>query len=125
MMRRIAAQFSNDKCPFSNQRERLTIPVILWVVALCGVGLCYSGGTGEPNRPYQIADVNNLLELAADVNNYDKCFIMTADVNLAGYIFTTAVIAPDTIADISFQGTKFAGIFNGNDHTISNLTIDD
>ena len=85
----------------------------------------YSGGNGEPNTPYQIADVNNLLELRADVNNYDKFFVLTADINLAGYDFNTAVIAPyDYNSYIGeLKGTPFTGVFDGACHKISNLRI--
>ncbi len=97
----------------------------LWLFFIAAnSAFAYSGGNGEPNTPYKIADVNNLLQLAADVNNYDKCFILTADINLTGHTFTAAVIAPDTYnGDWSFQGTHFTGVFNGNGHKITNLTI--
>ncbi|MBN1788706.1 MAG: hypothetical protein JW806_09995, partial [Sedimentisphaerales bacterium] len=85
----------------------------------------YSGGTGEPNDPYQIADVNDLLQLAADTNDYDKCFILVNDIDLAGYTFDKAVIAPDVNdVNIGFQGDCFRGTFDGNGYVISNLIID-
>ena len=76
----------------------------------------YSGGTGEPNTPYQIADVNDLLELAGNDPNYDKSFILTADINLAAYDFNAAVIAP-------YGVPEFRGVFDGACHKISNLKI--
>ncbi len=95
------------------------------IISFTSITSGYSGGTGEPNDPYQIADVNDLLELASDDPNYDKCFILTADINLAGNTFTTAVIAHDRNgAIIDFQGTAFSGVFKGNEHKIMNLTID-
>jgi len=89
----------------------------------------YSGGTGEPNDPYQIADFNDLMTLRADSNDWDRSFILTADIdldpNLPGrMVFTTAVIAYDTDQDSTFDGIEFTGNFDGNDYTISNLTID-
>jgi hypothetical protein len=39
----------------------------------------YSGGTGEPNNPYQISTREDLLALGADANDYGKCFILMAD----------------------------------------------
>jgi hypothetical protein len=88
----------------------------------------YSGGSGEPNTPYQIADVNDLMTLANDTNDYNKCFILTADIDLdtKNQIFTTAVIAPDDTDPLSggFQGTAFTGIFDGNGKKIMNLRID-
>jgi hypothetical protein len=84
----------------------------------------YSGGTGTPNDPYQIATVGNLLHMSATPADWDKHFIVTADIDLTGLTFTQAPIAPDTDNfNLEFQGTQFTGVFDGNDHTISNLTI--
>jgi hypothetical protein len=88
----------------------------------------YSGGTGEPDAPYQIANVNDLLQLAATVTDYTEHFILTADIDLdpdlpGGQTFTSAVIAPDNSPLGGFQGTPFKGTFDGNDHVLSNLTI--
>jgi hypothetical protein len=84
----------------------------------------YSGGTGTPDDPYQIADVNDLLELSADEPNYSKCFLLTADLNLADHTFNTAVIAPDKSNAEGFQGTVFNGVFEGAGHIIRNLKIE-
>lgn len=88
----------------------------------------YSGGTGEPDAPYQIADVNDLLQLAATTSDYTASFILIADIDLdpnlpGGQVFTSAVIAPDTSTSGGFQGTPFGGTFDGNDHILYNLTI--
>ena len=84
----------------------------------------YSGGNGEPNTPYQIATVADLLYLGSDDPNYDKCFVLTADIDLnpllpGGQVFTTAVIAR-----IDYPTPAFTGSFDGAGHKIFNLTID-
>jgi hypothetical protein len=86
----------------------------------------YSGGSGTAGDPYKIGSAADLLTLAADANDYDANFILTADINLAASgPFTTAVIAPDTNnTNYSFEGTAFSGVFDGNGYTISNLIID-
>jgi hypothetical protein len=61
----------------------------------------YSGGTGDPNDPYQIATAEDLMLLGETPKDYDKHFILTADIdldpNLPGLkVFDKAVIAPDT-----------------------------
>ena len=62
------------------------------------------------------------MTLGADTNDYDKCFILTADIALGA--FTNSVIAPDTdSSNTSFDGTKFTGFFNGAWHKISGLQI--
>jgi len=94
-----------------------TLRVLCLVVGLLSsISFGYSGGSGTAEEPYQVADTNDLLELAADTGNYDKCFILTADINLAGQVFTTAIIAADGI-------TAFTGTFDGNGYKITNLTI--
>ncbi|MFZ0034670.1 MAG: GLUG motif-containing protein, partial [Sedimentisphaerales bacterium] len=97
--------------------------IIIGGLMLSSICLGYSGGSGTAEDPYQIADANDLLALAADTSNYDKCFILTADVNLQGQVFTTAIIAADTNSKSGFQGTAFAGTFDGNNHNITNFTI--
>ena len=89
----------------------------------------YSGGTGEPNDPYQIATAADLIALGGTPEDYDKHFILTADIdldpNLPGRkVFDKAVIAPD-IDDTGyeFDGTSFTGVFDGDGHTILHLTI--
>jgi len=91
----------------------------------------YSGGTGEPNDPYQIATAEDLMLLGESPEDYDKHFILTADIdldpNLPGRkVFDRAVIAPDVKSNdywFEFQGIPFTGGFDGNGYTISNLTI--
>jgi len=89
----------------------------------------YSGGTGDPNDPYQIATAADLIALGESPEDYDKHFILTADINLdpnlpGRKVFDRAVIAPDT-SDLEpdFQGTPFTGVFDGNAYKISHLTI--
>jgi len=103
----------------------ILILVIIALFAVIDAEAKYSGGTGEPNDPYQIATASDLLALVADTNDYNKCFILTEDIDLQGQVFTTAIIAPDTDAgNLSFDGTKFTGTFDGNGHKILNVTID-
>jgi len=89
----------------------------------------YGGGSGTADDPYQIATVADLIALGNEPNDYDKHFILTADIdldpNLPGRkVFDKAIIAPDTNAvEDYFQGTPFSGVFDGNGHTISHLTI--
>ena len=85
----------------------------------------YSGGTGEPNDPYQIATAEDLISLGEDPNDYDKHFILTADIDLSGYTFERAVIAPDTNdVESYFQGIPFTGVFDGQWHRIHQLHIE-
>jgi hypothetical protein len=94
----------------------------------------YSGGTGEPNDPYRIATAEDLILLGETPEDYDKNFVMTDDIdldpNLPGRkVFDRAVIAPDTDPTLNrhgnqvYDGRAFTGVFDGNSHIISHLTI--
>jgi hypothetical protein len=107
-------------------KSAFSAAILTAILYICGNLLAgtYSGGNGSAGNPYQIAIKEDLLSLAAEVNDYNKCFILTADINMAGQVFTQSVVAPDINSNIlSFQGTMFSGNFNGNGHVVHNLTI--
>ena len=63
----------------------------------------YSGGTGDVNDPYQIANVNDLLAISEDAN-----FILTADIDFENQELDSSIC-------------NFSGNLNGNHYTISNV----
>ncbi len=78
-------------------------------------------GDGTTNNPYQI---RTRQHLEAMNSNLSANYILMNDIDLEVAIYTQAVIAPDTDAELSgFQGTVFTGSFNGNGFKINNLTI--
>ena len=83
----------------------------------------YSGGNGTEAEPYKIATKQDLLCLSADIENYDKHFIMTADIDLAGITLNSAIIATTFPDSGGTQGTTFTGAFDGNCHIIRNIDI--
>jgi len=79
-------------------------------------GLVFSGGTGEPNEPFRIAMAEQLASIAEFPDLLDKQFVLANDINLdpnlfGGRVFDKAVIP------------TFSGTFDGNDHTLSHITI--
>ena len=77
---------------------------------------CYSGGDGSAGNPYQIATAENMNEIGAHPNDWDKHFVLTADIDLADYTGTEFNI-------IGFDWhNSFTGVFDGDGHTISNFT---
>jgi hypothetical protein len=81
----------------------------------------YSGGSGTERDPYKIATAADLIALGETPADYDKHFILTADIdldpNLPGRkVFDKTVIAPA-------WETRFTGVFDGRARTISHLTI--
>ncbi|MCK5271160.1 MAG: hypothetical protein KAJ52_01240 [Sedimentisphaerales bacterium] len=113
-------------------RKNLAVSLVL---AISMAGVSYGAGGNLPgdglseSTAYQIEDLADFDVFADPCNSatywasgvYTK---LVCDPNLAGRPYTTAVIAPDTSTDYGFQGVPFAGIFDGNDHIVSNLTID-
>ena len=102
----------------------------LSLVVLFGftAGIClakYSGGDGTSATPYRISNANDMNEIGAHPNDWNDCFLLTSDVNMVGYTYTTALIAPDTNSNNFFQGTAFSGVFDGGGYTITGLRIDD
>ncbi len=78
----------------------------------------YCGGTGTAEDPYLICDANQMQEIGANPDDWDKHFELIADIDLARFTGT----------EFNIIGTKpglngtFNGTFDGNGHTISNLT---
>jgi len=100
--------------------------VVLFLMGICinGSVFAYSGGDGTSGNPYKIANKADLLELGATTADYESCFVLVADINLAGDVFTQPIIAPDTDnLTEDFQGQTFNGVINGNGFAIRNLTI--
>lgn len=92
---------------------------------IAAVGYClvssaqakYNGGTGEPNNPYKIATAEDLNDIGNHVEDFNKCFVLVADINLTAYTGTAFnIIGDDT--------NNFTGVFDGNGHTISNFTYE-
>jgi hypothetical protein len=85
----------------------------------------YCRGTGTAENPYQICEPNHLNEMGANPEDWDKHFVLMADIDMSGYTYSMALIAPDTDdSALGFQGTEFTGIFDGNGYTIANLVCE-
>jgi hypothetical protein len=108
--------------------RRVCVKAVAFLLTIAGTAAGqYSGGTGEPNDPYQLATAADLIALGRTPADYDKHFILTADIDLdpnlpGGKIFDGPVIAWDNGASRSRpQDTVFRGFFNGAGHTVSNF----
>ncbi len=110
--------------------QRAIVKIIFVLSVSTSTLWAYSGGTGEPNDPYQIATAEDLIALGNEPNDYNDCFILTADIdldpNLPGIrVFDRAVIAPDANGgSYGFHGVKFSGVFDGRMHVIRHLHIE-
>ncbi len=108
-----------------------TISRMLVMVVMVGSGTLWAAGGvlpggGTEGDPYLIEDLTDFAAFAGDPNYWDDYARLECDLNLAGITYTTAVIAPEREGtSYGFGSTPFTGVFDGNDHIISNLTIDD
>ncbi len=75
----------------------------------------YGGGSGQPNDPYLIYTADQMNAIGTDTNDWDEHFLLTADIDLAAYTGTSFNIIGNDV-------NAFTGVFDGNDHTISNFT---
>lgn len=85
----------------------------------------YSGGTGEPNDPYQIATAEQLCSIGIEPNLLDKCYVLTADIDLDPclpglFVFHSPLFSVDSGRHLR---SSFNGSFNGNNHVIHNLSM--
>ena len=86
--------------------------VVLMIVGLCVHTAAALPGSGTQQDPWRIESLADFDEFAADPNYWAGYTRLETDVNLAGRTYTTAVIA------------SLTGVFDGNDHKITALTID-
>ena len=87
----------------------------------------FAGGTGTAEDPYQIANGAQLAYLASSVNGGEtytgKNFVLTANINLNELPWTPIA---NSFSDALLGGSDyrvFAGNFDGNGYTISNVSI--
>ena len=87
----------------------------------------FAGGTGTAEDPYQIANGAQLAYLASSVNSGEtytgKNFVLTVNIDLNGLPWTPI---GNSFSDALLEGSNyriFAGNFDGNGYTISNVSI--
>lgn len=72
----------------------------------------FAGGNGEIGNPFQVATPEQLDEVR---NHLDAHFIQIADIDLSGF---------ENWEPIGAAQNQFTGTYDGDSHTIANLTID-
>ena len=87
--------------------------ILITQQALCAT---YGGGAGTADEPYIITTAQQMQEIGANVSDWDKHFILTANIDMAAYTGMEY--------NIIGKGAAFRGTFDGNGKVISNLNID-
>ncbi|MHC4157909.1 MAG: GLUG motif-containing protein [Planctomycetota bacterium] len=75
----------------------------------------YGGGIGTEVNPYLIFTSFEMNDIGANPNDWDAHFKLMSDIDLGGYTGTQFSI-------IGSSGNPFTGVFDGDEHTISNFT---
>lgn len=89
----------------------------------------FSGGSGTSNAPYQISTTGDLVQLANDVNSgtsYSGTYfelIQDITYNTSTDAWNDATSTANNFTAIGTESRPFAGIFNGQNHTISGIRI--
>ncbi|MHC4213344.1 MAG: GLUG motif-containing protein [Planctomycetota bacterium] len=74
-------------------------------------------GAGTASYPYLIRSACQMQMIGSDSNDWDKHFKLMADIDLSAY-------PGETFNLIGNMDIHFTGIFDGNNHTISNFSYD-
>ncbi len=115
---------------FKKTSRKRSAGAVLVLVALAYVTLTdaysaqvkYGGGTGEQNDPYLIYTAEQMNAIGADANDWDKCFKLMADIDLACFTGTSFNIIGYWVDSGSPDNNPFTGVFDGNGHKISNFS---
>lgn len=83
-------------------------------------GTPFGGGDGSQNDPYLLCTPDHLNEIGADDTYWDDHFLVSGDIDLADLEEPYSVIGHGD----DFHEDRFRGTFDGDGHTIANLTID-
>jgi hypothetical protein len=89
-------------------------PILWWQLSPLPQLPAFSGGTGEPNKPYLISTATELNSIGHNPRLMAVHFQLINDIDLTGINFFI----------IGSELFPFSGVFDGNGHTISNFTYD-
>ena len=107
--------------PFWTIGEGRDYPHLAWenVPGEFITGPTYGGGKGTAQDPYLIYSAEQLNMLGLSFCDWDKHFKLMVNIDLSDFRYGEALIAQGGW----WERTPFVGVFDGNGHTISHLTI--
>ena len=94
----------------------LTLSIVLLTLTPSAQARIYSGG-GTELDPFIISTAAEMNDIGNNSADWDKHFKLTTDIDLSAYTGTSFNIIGNTTI-------KFTGVFDGNDHVISNFSYD-
>lgn len=96
--------------------RRPQFKVLFCLLMLIGMNQTASGylsGAGTVGNPYLISTPGHLLQLSSTTGDWSKAFRLVSNIDMIGVGF----------APIGNGVTQFTGVFDGDEFTVSNLTI--
>jgi uncharacterized repeat protein (TIGR02543 family) len=94
--------------------NKLLKALLSFMIVMIGMapskGFAYTTGDGTEANPYQIVTIQDLKDMSLDL---DAHYILNNDLDLTGVEWTP----------IGDETTPFSGVLDGNNHTISHLTL--
>ena len=102
-------------------QKRLSIVILMYFLNFSAAPLLgqYASGTGTADDPFLIETAEQLNSIGLHVEHLNKHFKLIADIDISAYPnnqFNTIGTETATI------NGRFTGVFDGNGHTINNLT---
>ena len=103
-------------------RAATVLLLALLTAQTAGAQSSFSGGSGTQADPYKISSSADLVQLATDINSStsrlyeDQYFVQTGNINMSGINFVPIGINDD-------NNHRFRSNYNGQNYTISNLTV--
>lgn len=115
--------FSNafSRCRFGGNFGRKILPftVLLTSCLFCPLAQAqYAGGNGTENDPYLIRTAEQFNTIGATQSDWSKYFQLRADIDLSEYTDNSFNIIGTGPTNESFRG-----VFDGNNHKISNFSL--
>ncbi len=105
------------------RRAAMTLLLAMLTATTAWAQSSFSGGSGTKADPYKISSSADLVQLATDINNStsrlyeDQYFVQTGNIDMSGINFVPIGINDDN------NNHKFRSNYNGQNYTISNLTV--
>lgn len=113
-----------------NLRKQVLFALVLLTASSAWAQQLFSGGSGTSDAPYQISSTGDLDQLATNVNNgmsySGTYFELTQDITYTcnpSDAWNDATGTANNFTAIGTENRPFAGIFNGQNHTISGIRI--
>jgi len=105
---------------------KLTMLLIVLTLSTSMMAQSYSGGSGTSGSPYQISNKADLKYLSEHPGEWTKYFKQTADIAFVDADFQSSgdfYNGGEGFLTIGNTSTQFTGSYNGDNHEISNLYI--